>query len=214
MFGKQSLPEGTKTDIMRLLLKQELSVQSLAKTLGVSMAAVRQHLETLNAVGLVTRRKLVTKPSRPTYLYRLSRRGAEIFPKRYDLLLSLITEVIRARDGMTGVTDTVQAAAERLTLQLRAQFEIADPRERWDALIEWFERELAWHADVAADPSGVRRVTIHQCPFYAISRRQEPSVCGVFFRTVIRGLYGPVTVEHRPIADGVACCDLLVDQTA
>src|SRR5437868_13401218 len=104
---------------MKLLTKQELSAQSLAKTLGVSAAAVRQHLETLNALGLVTRRKLVTKPSRPTYLYRLSGRGAETFPKRYDLLLSLMTAVIRERDGANAVTDMMQAAAERLALQVR-----------------------------------------------------------------------------------------------
>lgn len=211
MFRGHPLPEGTKSEIMTLLTKQELSAQSLARTLGVSAAAVRQHLETLNAFGLVTRRKLVTKPSRPTYLYRLSRRGAETLPKRYDLLVSLLTEVIRERDGVDGVTEVVQAAAERLALQLRTNFDTAASDRRWELLIEWFERELAWHADVLADADGRRRVTIHQCPFQAVSR-QQPSVCGVFFRTLIQRLYEPVTVDHVPIADGVACCDLVVDR--
>jgi hypothetical protein len=34
MFGKQPLPEGTKSDIMRLLTKQELSAQSSLKRLA------------------------------------------------------------------------------------------------------------------------------------------------------------------------------------
>lgn len=75
--------------------------------------------------------------------------------------------------------------------------------------MEWFENELAWHADVAADKDGARRVRVHQCPFHAVSR-QQPAVCGVFFRTLIRRLYEPVPVDHVPLGDGVACCDFLV----
>lgn len=209
MFRHDQLPEGTKYEIMRLLIKQELSAQSLAGTLDVSPAAVRQHLETLNALGLVSRRKLVTKPSRPTFLYRLSRLGAETFPKRYDLLVTLITEVIRERDGDTAITEVVQAAAERLAREMRARFEGTDARRRWEVLIEWFETEFAWHADVSVDATGLRRITIHQCPFGAVAR-QHPVVCAVFFRTLVRALYMPVHVEHIPVADGVACCSLLV----
>ena len=40
------LPIGTKQDILKLLIRQEFSADSLARTLGVSPAAVRQHLET------------------------------------------------------------------------------------------------------------------------------------------------------------------------
>ena len=203
------LPEGTKYEIMRLLIKQELSAQSLAETLGVSPAAVRQHLETLNALGLLSRRKLVTKASRPTYLYRVSRQGAETFPKRYDLLVRLITDVIRERDGEAAMTAVVQAAAERLALSVKAQFEGVDSQRRWEALVDWFETEFAWHADVSIDPTGRRRITIHQCPFGAVAR-QQPVVCAVFFRTLVRALYIPADVEHAPSADGVACCSLLV----
>lgn len=195
---------------MKLLTKQELSAQSLAQTLGVSAAAVRQHLETLNALGLVNRRKVITKPSRPTFLYRLSRRGAETFPKRYDLLITLVIDVVRERDGANAVSDLVEAAAERLAGQLRTAVHAADPQQRWDSLMEWCEAELAWHADVAAGPNGGRRVRIHQCPFHAVARRHDPIVCGVFFRTLIRRLYEPVTVDHVPLSDGVACCDLVV----
>ena len=195
---------------MKLLTKQELSAQSLAETLGVSGAAVRQHLETLNALGLVSRRKVITKPSRPTFLYRLSRRGAETFPKRYDLLITLVTDVVRERDGASAVSDLVEAAAEWLAGQLRAAVHATDPRQRWQSLMEWCEEELAWHADVAAEANGGRRVRIHQCPFHAVSRRHDPTVCGVFFRTLIRRLYEPVTVDHVPLSNGVACCDLVV----
>jgi hypothetical protein len=40
---------------------------------------------------------VVTRPSRPTYLYRISAQGLRVFPKRYDLFLTLIIEVLAER---------------------------------------------------------------------------------------------------------------------
>jgi predicted ArsR family transcriptional regulator len=203
------LPEGTKSDIMKLLSKQELSAQSLAEILRVSGAAIRQHLETLNALGLVSRRKVVTRPCRPTFLYRLSRRGAEAFPKRYDVLVTLFADVIRERGGTNALTDVVEAGAERLAAQRRNDFESVDAQSRWDSLIEWLETEFAWQADIVVGEDGARRIRTHQCPFHAVTRRL-PTICEVFFRTLIRRLYEPVRVDHVPLSDGVGCCDFLV----
>jgi DeoR family transcriptional regulator, suf operon transcriptional repressor len=206
--GGIRLPEGTKYDIMKLLTRQELSSQMLAETLGVSPTAVRQHLETLEALGLVMRRKQVSQPNRPTYLYRLSARGEESFPKRYDLLLSLLVEVLTERAGDEAVAEVIEAAAARLAARVRSRFESIDASRRWSLLVDWLEEELAWHADVTIEDGGGRRITIHQCPFQEVSRRQ-PAVCGVFFRTLVRALYGPVDVVHAPVS-GLACCTLLV----
>lgn len=213
MKTSRSLPEGTKHDIMKLLIKQELSAQNLAEALRVTPAAVRQHLETLDALGLVARRKVVTQPSRPTYLYRLSARGAAAFPKRYDLLLGLLVDVLLERHGPDAVAGIVESAARRLAERVRPRFDGADARRRWELLVDWLEAELAWHADLAEEPNGRRRITIHQCPFQEVSRTQ-PAVCGVFFRTLLRALYGDVTIEHVPATMGPACCALIVTASA
>src|SRR5438876_5420129 len=123
MTARAHLLAGTKRDILKLLIKQELSAISLAETLGVSPAAVRQHLETLQALELVTRRKkVVRRPSRPTFLYRLSVQGAAIFPKRYDLLLGLVVEVLLERNGADAVEEIMRAAAEHLAERGRHRF--------------------------------------------------------------------------------------------
>ena len=86
----------------------------MAERLGVSPAAIRQHLTTLEALGLVTRRKGVTQPSRPTYLYRVSAQGMRVFPKRYDLLLTQLIEVLTEREGPEGTGAVIEAAARRM----------------------------------------------------------------------------------------------------
>ena len=204
MTARAHLLAGTKRDILKLLIRQELSAISLAKTLGVSPAAVRQHLETLQALGLVTRRKRVaTRPSRPTFLYRLSAQGAGILPKRYDLLLGLVVNVILERNGPGAVEEIIRAAAERLAERGRHRFRRGDEAAHSKQLVEWLEAELAWEADVATDRTG-RRITIHQCPFQDVGR-EYPNVCGAFFTTLLRALGAGADVEQAP-PPPPACC--------
>lgn len=208
MGSNPDAPAGTKHEILKLLIRQELAADDLAGRLQVSGAAVRQHLDTLRALGLVDRRKLITQPSRPTYLYRLSAEGRRIFPKRYDLLLGLVVQSLLDRHGPAAVAEVIEAAAGRLAAQVRGRFATASERERWDLLLAWLEETLDWHAEAVEEGTAGRRVTIYQCPFQDVSR-EHPAVCGVFFGTLIRALYGDVAVEHRPDA-GLACCSLTI----
>ncbi len=204
------LPGGTKQDILKLLVKQEHSAQSLAETLAVTPAAIRQHLETLTALGLVSRRKVVTQPSRPTYLYRLSPAGLRAFPKRYELLLGLVLDVIRDGEGPAAVTAVVQAAAERLARRVRpaSGTESARPAD----LTDWadrLEQELAWQADIGPADGGGRRIVIYRCPFQDVAR-DHPDVCRVFFTTLLRALAGVAGVDALPAPPAPACCGLVV----
>jgi predicted ArsR family transcriptional regulator len=208
MTARRPPPAGTKHEILNLLVRQELSSKSLAEHLQVSPAAVRQHLDTLEALGLVTRRKLVTRPSRPTFLYRLTPQGRRVFPKRYDLLLGQVIEVLAERHGAAAVAGVVEAAAARLAARVRDRFQQGDRRARWNLLLGWLEEELAWQADVTEEPGGGRRITIHHCPFQEVAAA-HPAVCAGFLTTLIRALGGDARVEHTPAA-GQACCTLVV----
>ena len=202
-------PTGTRLEILELLLRQELSSQSMAERLKVSPAAIRQHLSTLEALGLVERRKLITQPSRPTYLYRVSPQGMRVFPKRYDLLLTEMLEVLAERTGPDGTGALVEAAARRVADRAGGQLIRGSDAERWRRLLEWIEAEFSWQATVEEGPGEVRQITIHQCPFQDLSKTQ-PDVCGVFFGALIRQACPRATVEHVPAPAEPACCAFVV----
>ena len=202
-------PTGTRLEILELLLRQELSSQSMAERLKVSPAAIRQHLSTLEALGLVERRKLITQPSRPTYLYRVSPQGMRVFPKRYDLLLTEMLEVLAERTGPDGTGALVEAAARRVADRAGGQLIRGSDAERWRRLLEWIEAEFSWQATVEEGPGEVRQITIHQCPFQDLSKTQ-PDVCGVFFGALIRQACPRTTVEHAPAPAEPACCAFVV----
>lgn len=202
-------PTGTRLEILEHLLRMELSSQDLSERLGVTSAAVRQHLTTLEALGLVVRRKVVTQPSRPTYLYRASPQGMRVFPKRYDTLLAEMIAVLAERQGAGVVEATITAAAQRVAERAPTAVMRAGRPERWQRLVEWLEAEFAWQADVVEEPDAAHRLTIHQCPFQDLSRHQ-PDVCGVFFGALIRTLCVDVAVEHAEPATLPACCAFMV----
>lgn len=204
-----SAPTGTRLDILEALLKQELSPKELAKTLGVTPAAVRQHLSTLEALGLVNRRKVVTQPSRPSFLYRVSAQGMRIFPKRYDMLVAELIEVLTEREGAGPAGEIVQAAARRLAERARDRLQGAEGEERWERLVRWLDHDFAWRARVNTEQNGTRRLTVHQCPFQDLSKTQ-PDVCGLFFSALIQAVCGDVPVKHIEAGTTPACCAFLV----
>jgi predicted ArsR family transcriptional regulator len=198
---------GTKRDILALLMERELSAADLAERLGVTGAAIRQHVQSLEAAGLVDKRKLGGKPSRPTFLYRLSETGKQGFPHRHDLLLSLLIDEVRDREGPARVEALLRAAAARLAGSAPEAVRHAEGRGGWPALLAWLEQELAWHARGERDGAGGRRIVIHQCPFSAVSG-DHPQVCGAFFTELLRVLRPGLRFAHDTACQPPVCCAL------
>jgi DeoR family suf operon transcriptional repressor len=208
-----SSPSGTKQEILQLLMKRELGAAALADALRISGAAIRQHLQTLEALGWVERRKEGSQPGRPAYLYRLSDEGKRRFRQRHDLLLRLIVEVLLRREGCDALKAIVAEAAERLAVEIPVRAAAEDRQARWRDVLDWLEAQLDWNADTMDEPGGRSRIVIHQCPFQAVSKG-HPEICGTFFSTLIRMLYGDAAVLHEPGADKPACCALIVQHPA
>lgn len=219
-----SLPSGTRREILELLLRRRMTAAEIAGRLEISPTAVRQHLAPLRGLGLVERRKDAPTTGRPTFRYGLSALGRRAFPKRHDLLLVGLVEVLVERHGADAVLDVVEAAARRLARRVEARFEGLDDDERWEALLAWLEEEFEWEATpepgareereagsaTDSEAGAPNRIVLHHCPFEAVSL-ENPPVCGRFFATLVSTLTGAARVEHVPIRDGLRCCALEVE---
>jgi DeoR family suf operon transcriptional repressor len=203
----EGLPTGTKRSLLDLLLRTERTAEDLAKRLGVSPTAVRQHLSMLVGSGLVARRTGDPVSGRPAYLYRLSELGRRLYPKRHDLLLRGLVEVLLSRQGRDWTLEVVAEVARDLATAARAERNGRNVGERWSDGLAWLESELGWEAEVEELPGGGRRVVLHQCPFRAVSA-DHPAVCGAFLTALLDGLTGAGPFRHRPIGDGLRCCAL------
>jgi predicted ArsR family transcriptional regulator len=210
-LDRATLPSGTKREILDLLIREELGAQTLAERLGVSPAAVRQHLATLQGAGLVERGRGEPQPGRPTYVYRLSPVARAAYPKRYDVLASELVDVLVDRHGESPALEIVAAAARRVAGRARAAVTTGDVERRWDLLLAWLEETFALEAGWETTGDGGRRIVVHHCPFQDIAA-DRPKVCGTFVTTLIGELLGGVDVNHEAADDPVRCCTLEVKE--
>src|SRR3990172_13195220 len=83
----------TKQQLLALLKRTGgVTVEEAAGTLAIASMTARQHLIGLEKDGLVTVDKVKRSMGRPHYLYTLTLKGEELFPRRYDLLAQALLD--------------------------------------------------------------------------------------------------------------------------
>lgn len=90
-------------------------VDELATSLSLARMTVRQHLAALERDELVASQEVRRPTGRPHFVYRLTDRGEEMFPKRYDRLAELILEEVARLDGQE-LADLAPADKKKLLL--------------------------------------------------------------------------------------------------
>ncbi|NDD65931.1 MAG: DeoR family transcriptional regulator, partial [Acidobacteria bacterium] len=85
--GVDHILKSSRSAIIGLLKENgALSVDSLAKSLGVSKVCVRRHLSLLESDGLVGYEEQRRDRGRPRFMYWLTAKAQLLFPQRYDEL--------------------------------------------------------------------------------------------------------------------------------
>jgi len=140
----------TKSQILSLLKRSGGStVEELASSLSLARMTVRQHLATLERDDLVTAREVRRATGRPHFLYTLTDKGEETFPKRYDRLADMIIDEVGLLDGseIEGLSPIEKKAllfrklAQRLALQYAPRVEGKDLEERVQTVTEILQSE-------------------------------------------------------------------------
>lgn len=177
----------TRRDLLVTLRKRgEARAEELAEALGVTVGAVRQHLQGLAAADLVAHREERPGPGRPRHVYRLAPAAEALFPRAYGELTVELLDYIGDEDP-----ELIARAFER-----RRRARVERTRERLDGLP--FDARVAevarvldedgYLADVEplADGSGWR-IREHNCAILAVAQRYGHA-CGAeiaFLREVL-----------------------------
>src|SRR3989337_1077020 len=83
--------QSSKHEILAYLKRTGGSaVDGVAQALGLAPVTVRQHLTALQRDDLVESSAIRRPTGRPHYEYRLTRRGEDTFPRRYDRLAGML----------------------------------------------------------------------------------------------------------------------------
>lgn len=192
-------PGGARERIVRLLLKGEHTVESLAGELGVTRNAVRAQLGLLEREGVVEVRGEVKGTRRPAAVYGI-KPGADLhISKASPIILSGLTRVLAGqlsntefRSVMRGLGRQLANSAPRLS---------GDPNERIKGALR-FLKALGSSAE-ASEEGGKMIVRSFGCPIAAIVSADVRSCLAM--ETLLKELTGLPVSEHCDHGEHPSC---------
>jgi predicted ArsR family transcriptional regulator len=178
------------------------TVKELGALLGLTSTGIRQHLTVLERDGLIDAREERGRVGRPTLVYSLTEKADTLFPKRYDMLASVILEEIRSEEGNEKLHQILNKVASRLasphvdrvegkTLPERVK-ETVRVMEEQGCMVDWEERD------------GEYLIDEYTCPFPKVAERDR-SVCALHVEFV-RVMSGGDTRLTRSLMRGENAC--------
>src|SRR6476661_1414117 len=101
--------------LLRLLQKRgQASIKEMEVALGVTATAVREQLSHLMAEGVVNALRVRGDVGRPFYVYSLTDKAQDLFPKDYGTLARLLLEESLAMHGPAAYTQLLERVGRRL----------------------------------------------------------------------------------------------------
>ncbi|MDQ3185673.1 MAG: HTH domain-containing protein [Pseudomonadota bacterium] len=152
--------------------KLGLSVDELSKGLEITRNAVRQHLASLEAAGLVETG--VTRPSgggRPQQLYVLTELGKEMSPRQYSWLAQLLVASVQREEGAENMGKRMNEIGANVAQQIRSQFPgLTTHKEKVEKLAEVMD-QLGYNARNATLPGGDAVIEADNCVFHIMAKK-------------------------------------------
>jgi predicted ArsR family transcriptional regulator len=206
----------SKQQILVLLKRAgSATVEEAAGALSLASMTARQHLVGLERDGLVQSEKVKRATGRPHFLYKLTPKGEDMFPRRYDLLAQLLLDEL-GNLSPGDIEDLspdekrslfIQRMADRLAAKHLPSLQGSDLAERVAATADLLHT-IGGFAEWLPTDSGYE-IRDYNCIFSRIVSTSEVSGCEWHVRLLDRLLEHPVS--HEVVSDGtVQCCRYLV----
>jgi DeoR family suf operon transcriptional repressor len=163
----------------------EVRADDLAAELGITVSAVRQHLASLAADGLVDHREVRNGPGRPHHLYRLSDKGDGLFPRRYGLFAAELLDELEAESPEL-VQKLFEGRRRRRVERAHARLAGKSFEHRVHELTAILDED-GYLAEVVPIDGGRFRIVEHNCAILAVAARYG-AACGTeleFLREVL-----------------------------
>ena len=208
----ESLSDAKRRLLDLLKRSDPVTASWIAKRLGLTAVAVRQHLLGLEEVGLVTQEKQPPEGrGRPSVLWRLTPASAEVFPDRHAELTVGLIESAREAFGDDGLKKLIDVRSrEQVKTYLRLlPGESAPLKERVEALTAQRSAE-GYMAEAIDQGDGSLLMIEHHCPICDAARSCK-GLCSAELDVFRRALGEGVRVERvqHLLSDGDRCAYLV-----
>jgi predicted ArsR family transcriptional regulator len=209
----------TKQQILVLLKRTgSATVEEAAGALSVASMTARQHLTGLERDGLIESQKVRRSNGRPHYLYSLTPKGEEMFPRRYDVLARIMLDEIGILDpaDLEGLDPPqkrsllIQRSADRLAERYRSRIQ-GESLERRVRTVTEVLHLIGGFAEWLPNENGFE-IRDYNCVFARLIDESNGG-CEGHARLITQLLNWPV--QHEMVDNGrVTCCRYIVSPNA
>src|SRR5213079_2581690 len=122
MLDPKQTESSPRAEVLRFIQRQgSASVKDLEAAMGVTTTAVREHVAHLLHEGFLQATRVRGEVGRPYYVYSLTAKAQDLFPKDYATLAILLLEETLAIGGQEGLRALLNRVSRRLAGKLENQ---------------------------------------------------------------------------------------------
>ncbi|EOQ19224.1 DeoR family transcriptional regulator [Bacillus cereus VDM021] len=167
----------TKEEIVQLLkINGEKTVASLAESLEITEMAVRRHLSKLEKEEIIQSKMVRQHVGRPTYLYGLSQKGEDSFPKDYKQFALEVLEDLESIGDETLVNAILKARTNRMEEQLQKRMSSQDNVLQKLREVAAIQEKNGYMVQVKQEGENSYILQKQNCPLKAVAEKY-PQLC-------------------------------------
>ena len=181
---------------MEILLEGPRSLGEITDKLQIQKSAVRIHLESLQSEKAVESHFKIERLGRPRKIYSLTENGRELFPRKYDLILSLILKKITETNGKEQARKIIESIADDIATNIRYEIEkngssSLDSFEESLKIFNSVSNEMGFASSITKEHDGNFSVLSKNCILHKVALNHQDVIChGLHDRMIMRSLSG------------------------
>lgn len=205
-----------RAEVLRFIQRQgSASVKELEAAMGVTTTAVREQVANLLNEGFLQATRVRGEIGRPYYVYSLTTKAQELFPKDYATLALLLLEETLAMQGSEGLRALLNRVSRRMAEKFDGQTEGKELAQKLLGLVGTLG-EQGMEVSMLSVQAGEEQeksdfvLKMHACPYFDVAKSHR-EICEME-QEMLADLLGPgvgVKLAGR-IVDGQWACDFHV----
>jgi predicted ArsR family transcriptional regulator len=208
-----------RAEVLRIIQRLgSASIKDLESGLGVTTTAVREQIAHLLREGFLQATRVRGEIGRPYYVYSLTPKAQELFPKDYATLAQLLLEETLEMYGAEGLRALLNRVSRRIGDKLTDAAQGTELSQKLLGLVAGLGETGMEVSMVPVESeggvSGGYLLKAHTCPYFEVAKGHR-EICEME-QEMLSDLLGPgVTVDlSSRIVEGACACEFHVNRTA
>ena len=195
--NKEDILGHTKRMILNLLLDGSKTAGEIADKLQIQKSAVRIHLDSLQTEQAVKSYFRIERLGRPKRVYEVTEIGRELFPRKYDMILSLLIQKVEEKEGHEYVKNMIASIADNMANNIQDRIKkdnASDSLEKSLKILNSYSNELGFMSSLHKENDiDTYSITSRNCIVHKVALSHQDAICnGLHSRIIEKALDGKV----------------------